>query len=155
MTSEGAKREYAGELGLHPIAVEASSMAKSSDNEHVYFDEDAQAGLRSCLEALRDSEELRYALDSLVHVAAHLKYELGQEDAGHQLLSVAETAAMSLQLQNAGKAVKVQDTADEAIDEIVRFRGEGVRSKRAPGLGEAAPAQAQTALELGQPVFLR
>lgn len=138
MASEKAKKDYAEKIGLHPIAVEASTLVQTRTNGNVYFDDDAQYKLRVKLDALSRSEELRDAIDSLVQVAAHLEANLGQRQAARQLIDVAESCSRSLQEQNVERAQRSVEMSTVALSRIARFKGDAV-GHRAPQFGAVRP----------------
>ncbi len=136
---QDAAKQYAESLGLHLIALDASRLAKQSDDGVIEFDKAAQQEITDKLWKLEGKSDLADAVSSLVHVAANLKFELGHEKAAGQLMAVAESAAFALQRKNA-ETGSGDEAARLAREGAARLAGEAPPKNTAPKYGEEAPA---------------
>lgn len=129
------KAAAARNLNLHPIAGEAADMVKENESGGVYFLDEDLKQLEKSLEKLAHDRELKFAVRSIVALAAYIDEDLGFEDEAMKLMYVAASATAALQRQNADDTTNTQDVAEAKAGALQDFAG-GKETKTAPKYGD-------------------
>lgn len=139
----------AAEEPLHPIVDFATSLMVPGDGEACALDASGEARLKEQLSLLYGDPSLRKAVVDLVRLACWLDTEARCPRTSAALVKLlGENAVEPLR---ALKEASAGGEIDAKPSEFERFRGDSVRSAKAPQVGEAAPDGSVKAGSLNYP----